>query len=87
MPFNAIRENKIFEKLSEFTVTHTCTVLRISPAHAKTQTIGIKHVISCINICRVPSKLFEHDADRSFLRALFSCDILQFDRKQNTACI
>ena len=85
MPFNAIRENKILEKVSEFTVTQT--VLRISPAHAKTQTIVIKHVISCINICRVPRKLFEHDAERSFLRALISCDILQFDRKQNTACI
>ena len=26
--------------------------------------IGIIHVFSCINICRVPRKLFEHEADR-----------------------
>ena len=26
--------------------------------------IGITHVISCINICRVPRMLFEHEADR-----------------------
>ena len=24
--------------------------------------IGITHVFSCINICRVPRKLFEHEA-------------------------
>ena len=27
-------------------------------------TIGITHVFSCINICRVPRMLFEHEADR-----------------------
>ena len=26
--------------------------------------IGITHVFSCINICRVPRMLFEHEADR-----------------------
>ena len=26
--------------------------------------IGIAHVFSCINICRVPRVLFEHEADR-----------------------
>ena len=26
--------------------------------------IGITHVFSCINICRVPRKLFEHEAVR-----------------------
>ena len=26
--------------------------------------IGITHVFSCINICRVPRMLFEHKADR-----------------------
>ena len=26
--------------------------------------IGITHVFSCINICRVPKKLFEHEAIR-----------------------
>ena len=26
--------------------------------------IGIIHVFSCINICRVPRMLFEHEADR-----------------------
>ena len=26
--------------------------------------IGITHVFSCINICRVPRKLFEHEAAR-----------------------
>ena len=30
---------------------------------AKTN-IGITHVISCINICRIPRKLFEHKAVR-----------------------
>ena len=28
------------------------------------QNIGIIHVFSCINICRVPRKLFEHEAAR-----------------------
>ena len=28
------------------------------------QYIGITHVFSCINICRVPRMLFEHEADR-----------------------
>ena len=27
-------------------------------------TLGITHVFSCINICRVPRKLFEHEAVR-----------------------
>ena len=27
-------------------------------------TIGITHVFSCVNICRVPRMLFEHEADR-----------------------
>ena len=26
--------------------------------------IGITHVFSCINICRAPRMLFEHEADR-----------------------
>ena len=26
--------------------------------------IGITHVFSCINICRVPRKVFEHEVDR-----------------------
>ena len=26
--------------------------------------IGITHVFSCVNICRVPRMLFEHEADR-----------------------
>ena len=26
--------------------------------------IGITHVFSCINICRVPRMMFEHEADR-----------------------
>ena len=28
------------------------------------ENIGIIHVFSCINICRVPRKLFEHEAAR-----------------------
>ena len=32
-------------------------------AHTK-MIIGITHVFSCINICRVPRKLFEHEAVR-----------------------
>ena len=35
--------------------------------HAELQNlvnIGITHVFSCINICRVPRKLFEHEAVR-----------------------
>ena len=27
--------------------------------------IGTRHFFSCINICRVPRKLFEHEAARS----------------------
>ena len=30
--------------------------------------IGITHVFSCINICRVPRMLFEHEADRPSVR-------------------
>ena len=30
----------------------------------KLYNIGITHVFSCINICRVPRKLFEHKAVR-----------------------
>ena len=30
----------------------------------KTYNIGITHVFSCINICQVPRKLFEHEATR-----------------------
>ena len=26
--------------------------------------IGITHVFSCINICRVPRKVFQHEVDR-----------------------
>ena len=29
------------------------------------ENIGITHVFSCINMCRVPRMLFEHEADRS----------------------
>ena len=29
--------------------------------------IGITHVFSSINICRVPRMLFEHEADRQVL--------------------
>ena len=32
------------------------------------QIIGITHVFSCINICRVPRMLFEHEADRPSVR-------------------
>ena len=28
------------------------------------ENMGIKHVFSCINICRVQRMLFEHEADR-----------------------
>ena len=31
---------------------------------ARFSNIGITHVFSCINICRVPRMLFEHEADR-----------------------
>ena len=30
----------------------------------RNKNIGITHVFSCINICRVPRMLFEHEADR-----------------------
>ena len=33
-------------------------------------TIGITHVFSCINICRVPRKLFEHEAFRPSFQTL-----------------
>ena len=33
-------------------------------ANSESSIIGIKHVFSCINICRVPRMLFEHEADR-----------------------
>ena len=33
-------------------------------AEAHIINIGITHAFSCINICRVPRKLFEHEADR-----------------------
>ena len=32
--------------------------------YEKHNNIGITHVFSCINICRVPRMLFEHEADR-----------------------
>ena len=32
--------------------------------HLSSLNIGITHVFSCINICRVPRMLFEHEADR-----------------------
>ena len=32
--------------------------------HIMGANIGITHVFSCINICRVPRMLFEHEADR-----------------------
>ena len=34
------------------------------PDDMKGKIIGITHVFSCINICRVPRMLFEHEADR-----------------------
>ena len=58
---------------------HTCKCMRNSPTFAgflqcnggnleETEVssfiIGITHVFSCINICRVPRMLFEHEADR-----------------------
>ena len=36
----------------------------ISPTLSGDNNIGITHVFSCIDICRVPGMLFEHEADR-----------------------
>ena len=38
-------------------------ILRIPPEKLL-DNIGITHVFSCINICRIPRMLFEHEADR-----------------------
>ena len=35
---------------------HVCNIKKMN--------IGITHVFSCINICRVPRMLFEHEAER-----------------------
>ena len=37
---------------------------KILDDRGKWKNIGITHVFSCINICRVPRMLFEHEADR-----------------------
>ena len=43
---------------------HLWKFLLIFKLIGKGHTIGITHVFSCINICRVPRMLFEHEADR-----------------------
>ena len=43
----------------------TCARNESEPVyHTMQGNIGITHVFSCINICRVPRMLFEHEADR-----------------------
>ena len=38
--------------------------IKIGPVKITEDNIGITHIFSCINICRVPRMLFEHEADR-----------------------
>ena len=51
--YSSVRVYLLFQSASQFTVTLDLP-----------QNIGITHVFSCINICRVPRMLFEHEADR-----------------------
>ena len=44
-------------------ISFICTV-NIQCIVIKMLSIGITHVFSCINICQVQRKLFEHEADR-----------------------
>ena len=48
--------------LKEFIAFEMVSSIRYNMACA--YIIGITHVFSCINICRVPRKLFEHEAFR-----------------------
>ena len=55
------------ENLYTFQATTLDILKTVAKAYEKVfrLNIGIRHVFSCINICRVPRKLFEHKATRS----------------------
>ena len=55
----------ITEKSSPgITIPTQMLAARAPQAKMQLTNIGITHVFSCINICRAPRMLFEHEADR-----------------------
>ena len=53
-----------FLRTYKFEIPFGCHFLLISVTASFVSNIGITNVFSCINICRVPRKLFEHKAIR-----------------------
>ena len=45
-------------------ISNSTQCLQIHVNFSILSNIGITHVFSCINICRVPRMLFEHEADK-----------------------
>ena len=55
--FSKCQKNRINKILELFKII-------LVQIYRQSANIGITHVFSCINICRVPRMLFEHEADR-----------------------